>query len=1423
MSPAGTGVTRLTNSAAADSRPSLSPDGNLIAWESAGQVWVMASDGSNKHALTSVGTSGAPAFSPNGTKIAFQSDRGAGMDIWVMNASGTGQTNLTNAPGADLNPGWSPDGTRLAFDSSRSGNRDVFTMNANGTGQTNRTATSLQLDADPDWSPDGTKILFVSARGARTSVWTMNTDGSGAVDTTQASIYDADPSWSPDGAHIVFSRDAGGQTFNLWTARADGTAKLRVTDAPGTQRNSFPDWGSRAADPSSVDVTSFEATPVNPKAGIAQVDLDDVPASVLLAPSRTTESAPLGETPLGETPLGETPLGETPLGETPLGETSLGLDDLIADLRTVPLSSLPLLREGGWPAVLAPTSLANRVLQNVSLGDVFALTPRPAVLDGQGNDDITLADLDYSRSSLGDVVAIAYALGSGVTLADLSGAFTNGVLDPELQSWCTITNTSCSQTSVLSLGLKGAPLGETPLGETPLGETLLWDTPLGETPLGETPLGETPLGETPLGETPLGETALAGTPLGETPLGETDLSRAPLGETPLGETPLGETDLNHAPLGETPLGETPLGETPLGETPLGETLISDIQTQSCTTIFVSCPPGTHTIDQHLGDLQPNVTIADLVAVLTPAARASLTLGDLVASLADPNAFSVAQLLAVLDPPSAYTLAQVAAIFTEASGVTLADLVASLPNPNAFTLNDLLIAVLRAGAQWEQIDLSQPALAAVATGGGTVDLTSNLTVTGSSVLTFTVNLPSGWTAIDTGTIQSVPPGATSTLEVVDVESTPDGGTRHILRTQFAVTGNQQFHFSVRPGITLGPATASLFVATAQGNGETAAPDSVDVQETFEPNNDPATAPMIAPGAFYLSYLTSTTDTDFFRVNVPASGTRTTIRLSHLPKDYDLVVYGRQGTTPLVQPGNAPPLETPVLADSGAPITHLSEALPAETLDDLRVRSDRPVLGVSAFRTTEDEAVVAVSDGVPGEYIVQVTGYNGATSVQPYMLRVESEAPRLAPTCQPRFPGLSFGAATGVDLASIPADTDTLFLANGPQLGAAGGLGVLDWFTSQHLNQLRGTGHPSAVVRLENDPAVRAAYTAWNLEPCSSARANAVVRAITDVVRTIRNARPAVRNLVLLGNDKALPFARLDDLTTIANEADYASTFARGDDLYGPMFEHRVLSDDPYATTDPIPYLQKQLFVPQLAVGRLVETQAQITGALDRFVAFGGDLDPTSARTTGYDFLKDGAADVAAAFAGIIGAQQPATNPPLIGDLWTTNTLASALSATTGLFGMNGHADHSRLQPAAGSGPLLRGQSPGLAPACGRLQHGLPLRTVGERRRRGPGNRLAADVRRQGHCRIRRKPRLRLRRQRDGRLFGGAQRPARTGPAQRAADRRGARRGQAGLSRLVWASSVSTTRRRCPSSPSTGCRCGRSAAPRRRPRLRRSRQA
>ena len=88
-------------------------------------------------------------------------------------------------------------------------------------------------------------------------------------------------------------------------------------------------------------------------------------------------------------------------------------------------------------------------------------------------------------------------------------------------------------------------------------------------------------------------------------------------------------------------------------------------------------------------------------------------------------------------------------------------------------------------------------------------------------------------------------------------------------------------SLKPGTTLGPATPSLSVAAEGGTPDAAPPVSVNVQETFEPNDDPndpeTPLPMLAPGSLYLSYLTSAADTDFFRVTVPAAGTRTTIRL------------------------------------------------------------------------------------------------------------------------------------------------------------------------------------------------------------------------------------------------------------------------------------------------------------------------------------------------------------------------------------------------------------------------------------------------------------------------------------------------------------------------------------------------------------------
>lgn len=92
------------------------------------------------------------AWSPDGRKIAFVSYRDGNMEIYVMNADGSGVTRLTNHPGSDAHPAWSPDGRKIAFQSDRDGNSEIYVMNADGSGVT-RLTYSPAYDGEPAWSP----------------------------------------------------------------------------------------------------------------------------------------------------------------------------------------------------------------------------------------------------------------------------------------------------------------------------------------------------------------------------------------------------------------------------------------------------------------------------------------------------------------------------------------------------------------------------------------------------------------------------------------------------------------------------------------------------------------------------------------------------------------------------------------------------------------------------------------------------------------------------------------------------------------------------------------------------------------------------------------------------------------------------------------------------------------------------------------------------------------------------------------------------------------------------------------------------------------------------------------------------------------------------------------------------------------------
>src|SRR5207249_3093789 len=89
--------------------------------------------------------------------------RDGNYEVYAMNADGTGQTNLTNNAAADKDPAWSTDGGKIAFVSDRNGHVDILVMNADGTGATALT-NDAAIDSSPSWSPDGAKIAFSSNR-----------------------------------------------------------------------------------------------------------------------------------------------------------------------------------------------------------------------------------------------------------------------------------------------------------------------------------------------------------------------------------------------------------------------------------------------------------------------------------------------------------------------------------------------------------------------------------------------------------------------------------------------------------------------------------------------------------------------------------------------------------------------------------------------------------------------------------------------------------------------------------------------------------------------------------------------------------------------------------------------------------------------------------------------------------------------------------------------------------------------------------------------------------------------------------------------------------------------------------------------------------------------------------------------------------
>ncbi len=114
-----------------------------------------------------------------------------------MDAQGGDATRLTESSGLDAFPAWSPDGEKIAFTSGRDGNPEIYVMNADGSGQTNITNNPAQdsIQGDFSWSPDGTKILFHTDRDGNVEVYVTDADGSNVVNLTNHPAMDLAAVW----------------------------------------------------------------------------------------------------------------------------------------------------------------------------------------------------------------------------------------------------------------------------------------------------------------------------------------------------------------------------------------------------------------------------------------------------------------------------------------------------------------------------------------------------------------------------------------------------------------------------------------------------------------------------------------------------------------------------------------------------------------------------------------------------------------------------------------------------------------------------------------------------------------------------------------------------------------------------------------------------------------------------------------------------------------------------------------------------------------------------------------------------------------------------------------------------------------------------------------------------------------------------
>lgn len=242
----GADVAKITNHRTIAMSPAWSVDGKKIAYTAAVQrkrgvprnhdlfLFDIASD---KRTIISSrqGMNSGASFDPDNKHLYLTISQGTSPDIYKITQNGDMVTRLTTGPNGAMNvePVISPDGSKVAFSSDRSGRTMIFVMDANGS-NVKRLTHAGQFNASPAWSPDGKKIAFAGFEKDHFDVFVMNADGTGMIRLTKATkpngkmANNEDPSFSPDGRFVVYTSDRTGKN-QIYISTVDGAEERRVT------------------------------------------------------------------------------------------------------------------------------------------------------------------------------------------------------------------------------------------------------------------------------------------------------------------------------------------------------------------------------------------------------------------------------------------------------------------------------------------------------------------------------------------------------------------------------------------------------------------------------------------------------------------------------------------------------------------------------------------------------------------------------------------------------------------------------------------------------------------------------------------------------------------------------------------------------------------------------------------------------------------------------------------------------------------------------------------------------------------------------------------------------------------------------------------------------------------------------------------